>query len=73
MSSLRLVASSSSRRARVIDHATFVFGSRRAAEKWLARPAIALNGRRPAELLQSAEGTLLLHDTLTRLEWGVYC
>jgi putative toxin-antitoxin system antitoxin component (TIGR02293 family) len=61
---LRLVA--------VTNLAITVLGSQEAAERWLASPAMALDQRRPIDLLQSSEGTELVKSLLTRMDYGVY-
>jgi putative toxin-antitoxin system antitoxin component (TIGR02293 family) len=53
--------------AETLAKATEVFGSRENAEAWMDRPAMGLNGRRPIEMLQTAPGTELVNDFLTRL------
>jgi putative toxin-antitoxin system antitoxin component (TIGR02293 family) len=58
--------------ARIVATATTVLGSREAAEQWLERPALGLDGRRPIELLASAAGVGLVEEFLRRLEHGVY-
>jgi putative toxin-antitoxin system antitoxin component (TIGR02293 family) len=58
--------------AKILAMATAVLGSREAAEKWLARPAMALDRRRPIELLGTTAGVQLVEDLLTRIEYGVY-
>lgn len=47
-----------------------ILGSPAEAEDWLRRPAPALNGKRPIDLLGTADGRLLLDNHLTGLEWG---
>jgi len=49
-----------------------VLGSQEAAERWLSTPAMALDRRRPIDLLQSSEGTELVKTLLTRMDYGVY-
>ena len=61
---LRLVSVTS----RAID----VLGSQEAAERWLASPAMALDRRKPIDLLQSTEGTDMVKTLLTRMDYGVY-
>lgn len=56
----------------VAEQATAVLGTRDAAERWLAAPAIGLDRRRPLELLVSCEGTTMVKTLLTRMEYGVY-
>jgi putative toxin-antitoxin system antitoxin component (TIGR02293 family) len=53
---------------RVID----VFGSQKEAEEWLERPAMALDQRKPIDLLSTPAGVESVEDHLTRLEYGVY-
>ena len=56
----------------VLQRAIDTFGSRPAAEQWLAAPAIGLEGRTPLELLQSSEGTDIVKTLLGRMDHGVY-
>lgn len=56
----------------VTSQAVDVLGSREAAERWLSTPAMALDQRKPIELLQSSEGTDLVKTLLTRMDFGVY-
>jgi putative toxin-antitoxin system antitoxin component (TIGR02293 family) len=49
-----------------------VFGSMEAAEIWMSKPAMGLDGHRPIDLLQTAQGAEIVNDFLTRLEYGVY-
>ena len=58
--------------AEILARATEVLGSQAEAEEWLARPAMGLDGRRPIDLLESAAGTEIVEEFLTRLEYGVY-
>lgn len=58
--------------AEILGRATEVFGSREGALDWLQRPALALEGRRPIDLLRTPAGAELVDDHLTRLEYGVY-
>lgn len=58
--------------AELLARATEIFGSKQAAEDWLQRPAIGLDGRRPIELLTTPTGMQLVEDFLTRIEYGVY-
>ena len=58
--------------AEILARATEVMGSQAEAEEWLARPAMGLDGRRPIDLLESAAGTEIVEEFLTRLEYGVY-
>lgn len=56
----------------VMEQAILVLGSQAEAERWLTSPAIGLDQRKPIELLQSTEGTMLVKTLLTRMEYGVY-
>ena len=58
--------------AEVLTTATDVFGSQAEAEKWLSTPAMALNQRRPVDLLSSPAGVEMVEQLLGRLEYGVY-
>ena len=58
--------------AEVLAHATRVFGSQGEAERWLDRPAIGLDRRKPIDLLRTYPGTRLVSEYLTRIEHGVY-
>lgn len=58
--------------AEVLVKATQVFGSQAEAEKWLVSPAMALDQRRPIDLLSSPTGVEMVEQVLGRLEYGVY-
>ena len=58
--------------AETLSQASTVFGSRDAAERWMARPAMGLDGARPIELLRTLQGAELVTEFLGRLEHGVY-
>jgi putative toxin-antitoxin system antitoxin component (TIGR02293 family) len=58
--------------AEILSKATAVLGSQEEAERWLERPAIGLDQRRPIELLATPAGVKLVEDFLERLEYGVY-
>ena len=60
------------RLAEVTDQAIDVLGSQQAAELWMSKPALALDQRRPIDLLQSSAGTDLVKSLLTRMDHGVY-
>lgn len=60
------------RKARILDRATAVFGSRLEAEQWLVSPVMGLNQRRPIDLLGTADGAETVEDFLGRVEYGVY-
>jgi putative toxin-antitoxin system antitoxin component (TIGR02293 family) len=58
--------------AEVLGRATELFGSQAEAEEWLERPAMALEQRKPIDLLSTPAGVESVEDHLTRLEYGVY-
>lgn len=58
--------------AEILGRAIALFGSQAAAEEWLERPAMALDQRRPIDLLSTPAGVASVEDHLTRLEYGVY-
>jgi len=58
--------------AEILAQATRVFGDQSAAERWLEQPAMALDGRRPLDLLASPAGVELVETLLGQLEFGVY-
>lgn len=58
--------------AEILGQATELFGSQTEAEAWLQRPAMALEQRRPIDLLSTPAGVESVEDHLTRLEYGVY-
>lgn len=49
-----------------------VLGSHRDAEEWLLAPAMALDGRKPIELIATRAGAELVKAHLIRLDYGVY-
>lgn len=58
--------------AEILGRATEVFGSQTEAEAWLERPAMALEQRKPIDLLSTPAGVESIEDLLTRIEYGVY-
>ena len=58
--------------AEILGRATDLFGSQEEAEQWLERPAMALDERRPIELLSTPAGVETVEEHLSRLEYGVY-
>ena len=58
--------------AEILGRAIEVFGSQAKAEEWLERPAMALERRKPIDLLSTPAGVETVEDHLTRLEYGVY-
>lgn len=60
------------RLAEILVRATTVFGGCAEALQWMRRSAAGLDGHRPIELLQTIQGTALVDEFLTRLEYDVY-
>jgi putative toxin-antitoxin system antitoxin component (TIGR02293 family) len=58
--------------AEILGRSIELFGSRTEAEDWLERPAMALEQRKPIDLLSTPAGVESVEDHLTRLEYGVY-
>jgi putative toxin-antitoxin system antitoxin component (TIGR02293 family) len=58
--------------AEILAKATAVLGSRAEAERWLERPAIGLDRRRPIDLLATTAGVEIVEDYLERIAYGVY-
>jgi putative toxin-antitoxin system antitoxin component (TIGR02293 family) len=58
--------------AEILGRAIALFGSPAEAEDWLERPAMALEQRKPIDLLSTQAGVDTVEDHLTRLEYGVY-
>lgn len=58
--------------AEILAKASEVFGGETAGETWMSTPAVALNGARPIDMLQTLQGSEVVRDYLTRLEFGVY-
>lgn len=52
--------------------AEVVLGDPELAAQWLFQPAIALDRRRPVDLLGDEQGFTLVSDLLVRLEYGVF-
>lgn len=52
--------------------AAAVLGGEREAEQWFDTPALALDRRRPIDLLGSSVGAALVGELLGRMEYGVY-
>lgn len=59
-------------RTAIRKQAELLFGSRAEARAWLARPAMALEQRRPIDLLETEQGRRIMSNLLTQLEYGVY-
>jgi putative toxin-antitoxin system antitoxin component (TIGR02293 family) len=58
--------------AEILTTAAEIFGNQSEAEKWLTTPAMALNQRRPVDLLASPAGVEMVEQLLGRLQYGVY-
>lgn len=58
--------------AEILGRTIALFGSQAEAEDWLERPAMALEQRKPIDLLSTPAGVESVEDHLTRLEYGVY-
>lgn len=58
--------------AETLAHASEVFGTQEAAERWLETPATALEGAKPIDLLSTPPGSEMVRTLLTRIEFGVY-
>jgi putative toxin-antitoxin system antitoxin component (TIGR02293 family) len=57
---------------KVFKRCTDVFGSKEKASLWLNNPNLALGGEIPIRLMDTMEGISLVHDTVTRIEYGVF-
>ncbi|WP_394375912.1 antitoxin Xre/MbcA/ParS toxin-binding domain-containing protein [Stutzerimonas frequens] len=58
--------------AKVLEHATNVFGTQKLAEEWLGRPCRYLDGDVPLDVIVNPVGFLAVSDYLERIEFGVY-
>lgn len=58
--------------ALLLARATDVLGGSAAAELWFVRPAMALDWRRPIDLLTTSVGAQMVDEQLTRMDFGVY-
>jgi putative toxin-antitoxin system antitoxin component (TIGR02293 family) len=58
--------------AEILGRTIELLGSQAEAEEWLERPAMALEQRKPIDLLSTPAGVESVEDHLTRLEYGVY-
>lgn len=59
--------------SRILAQAAEALGSCDAAESWMLKPAMGLNGQRPIDLLDSKLGVEVVTDFLVRLDYNVYC
>lgn len=58
--------------AEIFAKAIEVMGSEDRARAWLTEPAMALDRRKPIDLMATPAGTELVEDLLVQLEYGVY-
>jgi putative toxin-antitoxin system antitoxin component (TIGR02293 family) len=58
--------------AEVVSRAADILGSEDEARRWLVRPAMALDQRRPLDMLGTSAGEEMVDDLLTRMDHGVY-
>lgn len=58
--------------AKILGLATEVFGSQDKAEAWMDTPAMALDQRKPIDLIRTPEGASMVEVLLKRMEYGVY-
>jgi putative toxin-antitoxin system antitoxin component (TIGR02293 family) len=56
----------------LLRRAIVVFCDRSSAELWLLEPALALDGRRPIDLLSTPVGINAVIQLLGRIQHGVY-
>lgn len=57
---------------RILRLATAVLGSKSEALKWLEAPAMALDQRRPIDLVETPDGEASVRRLLNRIEYCVY-
>jgi putative toxin-antitoxin system antitoxin component (TIGR02293 family) len=57
--------------AEILARAISVFGSRDEAQEWMVRPDIALEQRRPLDMMATSEGRRMVEELLDRMEFGV--
>ena len=58
--------------AKLYQHGVEVFGSQEKFNGWMRHPSIYFGGKLPVELLDTTTGISLIHDELTRIEYGVF-
>ena len=56
----------------LLSKAEDVLGTRERAVEWMLEPAMALEHRRPVELLTTSVGVQLVEDVIERMRYGVY-
>ncbi|WP_281968282.1 MbcA/ParS/Xre antitoxin family protein [Roseovarius nanhaiticus] len=57
----------------IMQQAIVIFGGKEAAENWMHQPAMALDHRKPIEIIRASGGAEILESYLTQIEYGVYC
>jgi putative toxin-antitoxin system antitoxin component (TIGR02293 family) len=57
---------------KVHETAQRVLGTDELAKHWLTHPAMALDGKRPIDLLTTESGINTVKDLLIRLEYNIY-
>jgi putative toxin-antitoxin system antitoxin component (TIGR02293 family) len=55
----------------VVAHAVAVFGDEHKATHWLSTPLPLLNGKAPAEVLQTQDGIARVEQILVRIEHNI--
>lgn len=58
--------------AQLYQHGVEVFGSHEKFDGWMRHPSVFFGGKLPVELLDTTTGISLIHDELTRIEYGVF-
>lgn len=58
--------------AELLAKAEDVLGTRELAVEWMLEPAMALEKRRPIDLLTTSVGAQLVDDVIERIRYGVY-
>lgn len=56
----------------ILLRATAAIGTVEEAGRWLMRPAMALGGRRPIDVITTPDGYRTVETLLNQLEYGVY-
>ena len=56
--------------ARVIALAERTFANQDKAHRWLHKNLVALDDRRPIDMIQTTAGTRLVEDMLAKIAWG---
>jgi putative toxin-antitoxin system antitoxin component (TIGR02293 family) len=60
------------RLSELLVKASELFGSKQEAERWFDTPALALDRKKPIELMSSSVGARMVEQLLGRIEHGVY-